>query len=257
MKKLVKGFIITAIIMILVGISLFIGGILAAGGVAAVRYAFSEHNLDFEFDDIGGEEYRTFSKYDVENLVIEVEAASIVMNEKHGQDDLEVHTDNGRIEIEVEDETLYIKADSRADGNEIEVTYPVGFVFENVEISVGASEMNIQGLNANDFRAEIGAGEIIIQEANVKECSVDVGMGNFEYEGTISEDCDLDCGMGNMELYLEGDSTDFNYEVDCAAGNVSVGTESLSGIIGDSVIDNGADADMDIDCGMGNVTIVF
>ena len=40
-------------------------------------------------------------------------------------------------------------------------------------------------------------------------------------------------------------------------GNVTVNNESFGGIASDRTIEHDADADMDIDCGMGNVTITF
>lgn len=263
MKKVIRGFIITAVVMIIVGIALCVGGAFA-GGISATQSVVRDmvEDGDFEFE-VGitevfrDERYTRFSKYDVDKLVIDVEAANVVLNEKFGQEDIGVHTEGRKFEVDLKGETLYIKSNSATEENKVELYFPADFYFEEVEITMGASEMKITGLNTNDFHAEIGAGELDVYEGNVKDFSVDIGMGDFEYEGIIKGDCDLDCGMGNMELRLEGSKEDFNYEIDCAAGNVTVGNESFAGFANAKEIEHGADADMDIDCGMGNVIIEF
>lgn len=260
MKKSTIRVVITALVLITVGIGLFIGGILAAGGVSAAKEVLKFDEFGFEFE-IGNQKkadsYTRFSKYDVDNLVIDAGAANILISEKFSQEDIGVYVNEGKFDVKVENETLYIESHSKTEENRLELYFPVDFFFEEVGISVGASTMEITSLTAKNFHAEVGAGEIIMSDGNIGECSVDVGMGNFEYEGVITGNCDFDCGMGNIELQLDGSKEDFNYEIECAAGNVTVDNESFGGIASDRTIEHDADADMDIDCGMGNVTITF
>ena len=261
MKKSTIGVVITAIIMIVAGAGLFLGGIMASGGVTAAKDAVINSGVDLEFEIpkqiLASDNYNKFSKYDVDNLVLEIGAAEVCVTEKIGQEDIGVYTSDGKFEVFLKDDTLYIESNSKTENKKLEIYFPVGFYFENVTLSVGASAIEISGLNAGNFQAEIGAGKIIVYESSVEECTVEVGMGNFEYEGMLNGNCDFDCGIGNIELRLEGEFTDYNYEVDCAAGNVTIGDENFGGIIGDSVIENDADMDMDIECGMGNVIIEF
>ena len=63
--------------------------------------------------------------------------------------------------------------------------------------------------------------------------------------------------MGNAELYLDGCMEDYNYEIECATGNVEIDDESFSGLAAERVINNDADAVMNIECSMGNVTVGF
>lgn len=267
MNKSTIRVVIAALVIVTIGIGLFIGGILAAGGVSAAKEVLGNNGIGWRFDEAGfgfqiGNEKKTnsytrFSKYDVDNLVIDAGTANILISEKFSQEDIGVYVKEGNFDVKLEDETLYIESNAKVKENQLELYLPADFFFEEVGISVGASTMEIEGLTAEVFHAEIGAGEIIMNDGNIKECSVDVGMGNFEYEGLITGNCDFDCGMGNIELQLEGEKENFNYEIDCAAGNVTVGNESFGGIASDREIDYGADAAMDIDCGMGNVTIDF
>ena len=63
--------------------------------------------------------------------------------------------------------------------------------------------------------------------------------------------------MGNMELTLSGKETDHNYEIECAAGNVDIGSFSVSAMAAEKVINNNAVSNFDIECSMGNITIDF
>lgn len=263
MKKSTIVVVITAIVMITIGIGLCIGGAIAVGGVTAANGVLEDngiyinHGFQIDVNRSKTNSYTSFSKYDVDKLVLDVGAAEVVISEKTGQKDIGVYVNDGKFDIKLEDETLYIESKEKTGDNQLEVYFPVDFFFEDVGVFMGASNIEFQGLIAESLYAEIGAGKMNVQDGKVDECSVDLGMGNFEYEGIITGECTLECGMGNMELCLEGEKESFNYEIDCAAGNVTVGNENFGGVVSDREIDNGADRDMDIDCGMGNVTIIF
>ena len=63
--------------------------------------------------------------------------------------------------------------------------------------------------------------------------------------------------MGAMELNLAGSEEDFNYTIEAAMGNVSVGGVDYSGIGQDRTIKNSADKNMNIECAMGNIEVDF
>lgn len=287
MKKIIKGFVITAVVMIVVGIGLFIGGIVSAGGVSAARSALDGY--EFYFDDDGihfnyghdheagttASEKQQYGTEDVRSLDLEIGAAQVEIVENFSAKDISVQTD-GRYDIYVKNGVLHLESKKDMDDHTMRLEIPSNAVFESVEISVGACQMNIQrietkkfdvevgagqvvieDLMADDAQFEIGAGEIIVDYANVQECVVDVGMGNFEYNGKIARCGDIECGMGNAEIYLDGCMEDYNYEIECAAGNVEIDDESFSGLAAERVINNDADAVMNIECSMGNVTVGF
>lgn len=104
---------------------------------------------------------------------------------------------------------------------------------------------------------EIGAGEIKAENAKVENLDVDMSMGNVEYEGGLSKEGRISCSMGNVELNLSGESWDFDYAIDCAAGNVEIENSQFSGLGVTKYIDNGAEKKITVDCAMGNVAIDF
>lgn len=82
-------------------------------------------------------------------------------------------------------------------------------------------------------------------------------MGELWYAGSLAGDLDADCGMGNMDVRLDAKEEDYNYKIDVGMGDISVGNNSFGGMAQSKDIDNGADADMDLECGMGSIKIHF
>ncbi|MCM1162616.1 MAG: DUF4097 family beta strand repeat-containing protein [Roseburia sp.] len=125
------------------------------------------------------------------------------------------------------------------------------------EISMGAGELIMDGLVSKSLSMKIGAGEIKAENAKVENLDVDMSMGNVEYEGGLSKEGRISCSMGNVELNLSGESWDFDYAIDCAAGNVEIENSQFSGLGVTKYIDNGAEKKITVDCAMGNVAIDF
>lgn len=287
MKKSTIGIVIVSFLLIIIGGGLFIGGTLAVGGIEVAKDALAKHGVyidhGFQIDiDRGSRpmkysdmEPMYFNAEDVRNLKLEMGKAEVEIVENASAKQISVETD-GNYDIYVENGVLHIEIAKGLDEHFMRIEIPSNAVFESVEISagacvadiqyletrefaaeVGAGQVNIKDLQADSAEFEIGVGEIIVDYASVQECDINVGMGNFEYHGIIENHVGIECGMGNAEVYLKASEEDYNYEIDCAAGNVSIGDESFGGLASERKINNHAEATIDIECGMGNVTIEF
>lgn len=128
---------------------------------------------------------------------------------------------------------------------------------DKTEISMGAGELIMDGLVSKSLSMKIGAGEIKAKNAKVENLDVDMSMGDVEYEGELSKEGLISCSMGNVELNLSGESEDFDYAIDCAAGNVKIENSQFSGLGITKYIDNSAGKKITVDCAMGDVTIDF
>lgn len=128
---------------------------------------------------------------------------------------------------------------------------------DKTEISMGAGELIIDGLVSKSLNMEIGAGEIKAENAKVENLDVNMSMGNVVYEGELDKKGAVSCSMGNVELNLAGRRDDFNYIIDCAAGNVEIEDSEYTGLGVTKRIDNGAGKEITVDCAMGNVEIDF
>lgn len=157
-----------------------------------------------------------------------------------------------------------------------EIEVPQGFVWEEVVTDIGAGELSLKGICAEQMQLEVGAGQInadhvksdslninvgagqaTCKNMESKEVALDVSMGECIYKGTVENDLTVDCATGNVELRVNGRETDRNYDISCSMGNIDIGDMSMVGIDREVHKDNGAEHTFTISCSMGNVTVGF
>lgn len=129
---------------------------------------------------------------------------------------------------------------------------------ENTDLDVDAGDLTVSSLNSTDLKINIGAGEMDADHLNTKTATIECGMGDVTVEHlTVTEKLVASVGMGEITMNLNGNKNDYNYEISCGMGNLSVGDQSYSGLSNDATIDNHAQVDVKLDCGMGNLEVNF
>lgn len=225
----------------------------------------------------------------VSSIELMLGAGTFIIEEKESDDGMidilvsGVRTDN--YDYYIKGNTLYVEGfkgwkwsdySNMADENEIRIRVPKGSRFDELDVETGASLMKISDIKVNKIDAEIGAGVLYLNNLDIEKLSVEVGAGQMEasgvtakdaelsvgvgecnFGGTITGKLDAECSMGNMELALTGNETDHNYEIECGAGNVEIGSFSVSALASERTINNNAASEFDIECSMGNITITF
>ncbi len=297
MGKSIKGFLIAACVCILTGIIILIGVTVSGGadvvaealkgGVYFSEDGFHvggsmvfEDTADMEFDEGKNME---FAAGDIKNLDIELAAGTFEIVE--GDEDKIIIRSAKKIRASQSGNTLKIDTGKGVkvhffgisdEGNHVEITLPKGKEFHTIDLEIGAGTMNVDTLVGEDLELEIGAGEIIVDELAcekakisvgagkavidngiAEELDLDVGMGEIWYAGSLAGDLDADCGMGNMDVRLDAKEEDYDYKIDVGMGNITVGNASYGGMAQSKEIDNDADSEMDLDCGMGNIKVHF
>lgn len=177
---------------------------------------------------------------------------------------------------------LYLPKETSLDYADIELgagsMESIGLIARDVNIEVGAGEMNIDSLTADNgailsvgagkiriknlvCRAtdlDIGAGEMDIDNAEVTgDANINLGMGNVNIGGVIAGDLDVDCSMGTVMLDLDDAEQNHNFDVECSMGEVKVGSRSYSSLSSGVTTNNGSNSNFVIDCSMGTVTVKF
>lgn len=128
---------------------------------------------------------------------------------------------------------------------------------DEVIAEIGAGQLQLENVEAINMELSLGAGEIIAKKVSLSTLSAQIGAGNLEFSGAIRENAEIECSMGNVSMKLEGDKQDFNYDLNCVAGNMEIGKDKYSGAAVEKEIDNGAEKYINIDCSMGNVEVDF
>ena len=128
---------------------------------------------------------------------------------------------------------------------------------QNMEASVGAGQLLMKEMALGNLEVSLGAGELRTEDITVRNLVASISAGNMYFYGGIYESAEISCSMGNVSMELEGEPEDFNYQLNCAAGNMEIDGESYAGAAVERYIDNGAAKLLDIDCSMGNVEVDF
>lgn len=129
----------------------------------------------------------------------------------------------------------------------------------NLNIKIGAGEMDAENITADSVRAEIGAGSLEINRMKADTLYVDVAMGSCEVEKVETRDMDIHVAMGETAIGVIGSEQDTSYRIECQMGDVQIGSKRISGMGSERQQSAGENAklDIDVECGMGEVDISF
>ena len=238
--------------------------------------------------EVENHSYRTLYS-GVANLDIETGAISTVIRKWEGSginvDTSNLHRDvRRRLNVSQNGDTLRITTGYRPRlswgrniGNEVLVIQvPEGFEFnlvsmdigagqvvvdqifaDRVDLTVGAGQIDVETLRADVLDISIGAGQGSISDLDVRRTSMSVGAGQLDITGALEERADIDCGVGEITFNVRGSQEDFGHSISVGIGEANFGTLSVSGLGRDSTGDQHLDKQIDINVGIGNVTVNF
>ena len=165
-----------------------------------------------------------------------------------------------KVRVGQEGDTLVLECIGRVQDREITVSYPKKMEFEDASVDVTAGTVNLDDdFYTKNLKVSVAAGEFSNDGAvTAEKADITVGTGNVDLENLNVQNLEADCGIGNIDLDINGKESDYDYEISCSAGAIDIGDNSYSGIGYEKKISNpGASGKMDLDCGVGNITVDF
>ena len=263
-QKIIKYLAIIFAMMIIINI---IGGI--ASGLTTITSLFSgfknnnENVYIFTVDEIN----------EIDNLKIDLKTSNLVV--KSG-DTFSIHTNNRYVKQILNNESLTIKENGHFNfnsNNEVIITIPNDKIFNKINISMGAGNVNSENLASlylnidagagnisfdnlsvtEEFDLNGGAGNITINNSQVKNLDLDNGIGEFKFSGYLFGNNEIDIGVGNASLYLNSDINEYNFYIDKGIGNITINDEKISD--GYRVNNDANIKTIKIDGGVGNIII--
>lgn len=224
----------------------------------------------------------SFSAENIRNLEIDLGGCEVTLGTSP---DAEYHVSAEtikKLQAYVSGDTLYVRVMTSGHitslSTKVEILIPEGVVFQEVKASMGAGDFEIAALSADTIKMEIGAGrlqtgkisageltielgagQIIIKEAEIWEkLKAEIGAGELRFTGSVPGDMDVECAMGNADIHITGSSEkDHNYDLECSAGNMTIGSRSHAGVAFEDTINNGAASEYKLSCFMGNIKVTF
>ena len=131
------------------------------------------------------------------------------------------------------------------------------FSCRKMKLEVGAGSCSVKDFEAEELTFDIGAGSAEFSDAVIGKGTYNIGVGGLDFSGEITGDTTIECGMGSVSMDLAGRQEDYNYDVTCSMGSVSIGKSEIEGFTGSRVMDNDSDITFDITCNMGSVEMDF
>lgn len=205
--------------------------------------------------DIIQESSRNVKLLSVQGVGIEyvVDDGKLIIRSKYGNG---WFSEGGKIVLSVPEDMYWEDVDIEFDAGELDME---GIYARKIALKVGAGEASVDRIEAEKMEISVGAGEVKAEKMEISgDAVISVGLGNVEISGVVDGSMDFSCGMGNIEF--EGKNSaydDYNYDISCAAGNVEIDHSHFSGFAFDRQINNHSHKDINIDCGMGNVSVSF
>lgn len=112
---------------------------------------------------------------------------------------------------------------------------------------------------ADKMEIEIGAGEFVNSDSiTVTGLDVEVGTGSAELTGVTAQKISGECGIGSLSLSIEGKVEDYDYNLECGIGDITIGDDNYSGFAKEKEITYpGSTGEIDLECGIGEIQLSF
>ena len=238
-QKVIKYLAIAFAIFLTVSI---IGGILSMFGLFG----------GFFGGDAVTEDIKTYAvSSDIQSLDVKINAADFTI--KQGES-FSVESNLKHLTVEDKNGVLTIKETkkfgSTYTGAVLTLYVPVDTVFEKADITTGAGRLTVDHLSAGRMNFELGAGEVII-ETLIATTAVDIeggagkitisggalhnldlemGVGQFNLTSALTGECDFDLGVGESNITVIGNKDDYKLDIEKGIGNITVDGASVSNI---------------------------
>lgn len=217
---------------------------------------------------------QAFQAYEIEKLHIDSGFGEIYLsegtefyvedNDGNRSDDVYISGNTLYIENDGRREPLYIILPSEYLFNYVDINLEAGYLQverlkgKNMLISVGAGELAAENIVSEDScQLSCGAGSIRAERMTVTSLTASVGLGSIDLTLTGIESADIKTGIGETILNLPRSSKDYDYQVSCGAGEVTIDGESYSGLGRSHGMVNDTGRMLRIDNGMGTTELYF
>ncbi len=129
---------------------------------------------------------------------------------------------------------------------------------KTLELTLHAGAVSLNDLSAAQLTVTMLAGSLTGQNLEVTaSSSLIMSAGSMSLSGDLSTEVEISVTAGNLSLTLDQPYENYDCEITCAAGSVTVAGESYSGLTAAETVKNGGSNTLTIDCSVGVVEVEF
>lgn len=217
-----------------------------------------EEDWESFFTQGSGEEH-TWEAEAITKLEADLKFGSLYIGPS-GDGEIHLLEDNSQNQLEVsaQGNTLKIEGDSRKlKDAELQLLIPENLSLQKLEVEMDAGVVSMEDIQAEQMDVKIGMGQFQGGVLRARESQWEVGAGQILVESLDSQKTKLDCGVGEISMYLAGVWEDYDYEVKCELGDLTVGEESYDALSSKQKVDNNGTRELEAVCQIGAVDVQF
>lgn len=233
-------------------------------------YSNAEYADSYDEDENGAwtQYFSQIEEFDIDVTCLEVnfyegEESDITVDtsevDREFLNDLMISSEGNELKIELKNRSKWDKLGNTGYESKgaLLVWLPSGHEFDEVSVKVGAGVLYADDIHAKELDIEVGAGRVNLDSFTAKELDLECGAGEAILYGEVEKKANIECGVGQVNYTAVGYQEDYDYEVSCGIGSVTVGSDSYSGLGGERKVNNGGSKKMEIECGIGMVDVSF
>lgn len=238
----IKAFAITLAAMII--LTLFTG---LCTGFSVIGWIFGDNTSSSQ--NWTSEDY----KEEVTKLEISVKATSLKFRQSKDEEAVRVETNNEYVSSWTDQNGLHVIEKSHGilgfgGTGEVVIYVRESYVFDEVEISVGAGALEVANLETKSLKLDLGAGKseikklkvydgakidggagsLSIDNGEVKNAQISIGAGKADLALKLDGDNKIECGVGKLDLELLWQKDGYKLEIDKGLGSVKVDGQSVT-----------------------------
>lgn len=211
---------------------------------------------------------------DISNLEVRINAADFII--KQGES-FSVESNLKHLTVEDKNGVLTIKEtkkfSSTYTGAILTLYIPENTVFEKANVTTGAGRLTADYLSAATMDFELGAGEVMfdtlvatssvdidggagkitISGGALHNLDIDMGIGQLDLTSALTGECDFDLGVGESNITVIGNKEDYKLDLEKGLGNITVDGTGVSNIKGQG---NGNNR-IEVSGGIGAINLKF
>lgn len=159
-------------------------------------------------------------------------------------------------ELKLKTKDKFLDRNKQGEGT-ITIYLPENDCLEELDMSLGAGYLWMDGVCADKLELDAGIGEAELTDLYAGEAKIESGVGKVTASGVVTRELELNAGIGCIDYTAAGCEEDYDYEIQVGLGSVECGDSDYSGLSFEKEIDNHAGRKISVDCGMGSVKIQF
>lgn len=185
--------------------------------------------------------------YDGDQIIVDISRLRADL-----RDDVNIEQNGGELELKAATRKWNTNGGSIA-----YISVPRGILFESIAADVKAGLLEMADIEVNELSVKVGAGQIVAESVSAESLEADCGAGQITFSGDITLGADINCDVGEVFFTTPGTVDDYDYELSCSLGEITLGERAYSGFSNKVNIDNESGRLIKAECDMGSIKIMF